>query len=203
MKRKLQLIDKITILYIVTAVLMLITTIVGIAMLIKILNSDVAVKEETPVVTTSMQSTTSIEYHKVIANEPELPESPAAKWAVEVSEQEFEEMARVVMNEASILPYTGKVLVAHVMVNRLQDGRWGDTMHDVLYYDNAFSHTDCNGDVTEECREAVLEALECGGAFPKDLLYFRTDHPHNFGYQYAVIGNTYFSTEIDYEGGDY
>ena len=203
MKRKLQLIDKITILYIVTAVLMLITTIVGIAMLIKVLNSDVAVEEETPVVTTSMQSTTSIEYHKVIANEPELPESPAVEWAVEVSEQEFEEMARVVMNEASILPYTGKVLVAHVMVNRLQDGRWGDTMHDVLYYDNAFSHADCNGDVTEDCRAAVLEALECADAFPNDLLYFRVDHPHNFGYQYAVIGNTYFSTEIDYEGGDY
>lgn len=200
MKRKLQLIDKITILYIVTAILMFITVLIGAVMAIKVTKSDVQIEDE-PQVITPMSSTTEIEYSHVISREPEMPEPTKTEWAVTVSEQEFEEMARVVMNEASILPYTGKLLVAHVMVNRLKDGRWGDTMHDVLYYDNAFSHADCNGDVTEECREAVLEALECGDAFPKDLLYFRADHPHNFGYQYAVIGNTYFSTEEDYEGG--
>ena len=202
MKRKLQLIDKITILYIVTAILILITVLIGIVTAIKITKSDVQIEDE-PQIITPLSSTTEIEYRYVISREPEIPEPAATEWVVSVSEQEVEEMARVVMNEASILPYTGKLLVAHVMVNRLQDGRWGDTMHDVLYYDNAFSHADCNGDVTDECREAVLEALEYGDAFPNDLLYFRVDHPHNFGYQYAVVGNTYFSTEIDYEGGDY
>ena len=202
MKRKLQLIDKITILYIVTAILILITVLIGIVTATKMTKSDVQIEDE-PQIITPISSTTEIEYRYVISHEPEIPEPTAKEWVVSVSEQEVEEMARVVMNEASILPYTGKVLVAHVMVNRLKDGRWGDTMHDVLYYDNAFSHADCNGDVTEDCRAAVLEALEYGDAFPNDLLYFRVDHPHSFGYQYAVVGNTYFSTEIDYEGGDY
>lgn len=202
MKRKLQLIDKIKILYIVTAILMLITILIGIVMLIKVMKSDVPVKDETPAVTSTVP-TTEIKYNKVISHESEIPEIETPTWVVAVSEQEIEEMSRVVMNEASILPYIGKVLVAQVMVNRLQDGRWGDTMHDVLYYDNAFSHTDCNGDVTDDCRNAVLQVLEYGDAFPEDLLYFRADKPHSFGYQYAVVGNTYFSTENDYEGGDY
>ena len=202
MKRKLQLIDKITILYIVTAILMLITVLIGIVLIIQVAKADIQITDE-PQLIAPMNSTTEIEYRYVISNESETPDEPATEWVVSVSEKEFEEMARVVMNEASILPYIGKVLVAQVMVNRLQDGRWGDTMHDVLYYEGAFSHADCNGEVTDECRVAVLQALEYGDAFPKDLLYFRADHPHNFGYQYAVVGNTYFSTEIDYEGGDY
>lgn len=202
MKKKLRLIDKIKILYIVTAILMLITVIIGIILMIQVTKADVNIENETPVLT-PMNSTTEIEYRYVVSNESEIPETTTTAWAVTVSEQEIEEMSRVVMNEASILPYIGKVLVAQVMVNRLQDGRWGDTMHDVLYYDGAFSHSDCNGDVTDECRLAVLQALEYSDAFPKDLLYFRADRPHSFGYQYAVVGNTYFSTENDYEGGDY
>lgn len=201
MKNK-TIIDKITILYIIVGVLMLITLIIGAVMIHNVKKSEPTVSDETPVVSIP-KTTTQIEFTKVVAirNEPEPPQEIISEWVVDVSEKELEEMSRVVMNEASILPYIGKVLVAQVMINRLQDGRWGDTMHDVLYYDGAFSHTDSNGDVTDECKAAVLQALECGDAFPKDLLYFRTDYPHDFGYQYAVIGNTYFSTEEDYEGG--
>lgn len=199
MKRKLQIIDKIALIYIATITVMVITLIIGAILIFQIKKSPVT--EETPVMSIP-NSTTEIEFVKVVAmrNEPEPPQEIISEWVVDVSETELEEMSRVVMNEASILPYIGKVLVAQVMINRLKDGRWGDTMHDVLYYDGAFSHTDCNGDVTDECRSAVLQALELNNAFPADLLYFRCDKPHDFGYQYAVVGNTYFSTETDYEG---
>lgn len=198
MKRKLQIIDKIALIYIITIALMVITIIIGVILLFQIKKSPVT--EETPVMSIP-KSTTEIEFVKVISTRVESPQEVISEWAVNVTETELEEMSRVVMNEASILPYIGKVLVAQVMINRLQDGRWGETMHDVLYYDGAFSHSDCNGEITDECRSAVLQALECSNAFPKDLLYFRADYPHPFGYQYAVVGNTYFSTEKDYEGG--
>lgn len=202
MKNK-TIVDKITILYIIVGVLMLITLIIGAVMILNLDKPEPTVSDETPVVSIP-KSTTQIEFTKVVAirNEPEPPQEIISEWVVDVSETELEEMSRVVMNEASILPYIGKVLVAQVMVNRLQDGRWGDTMHDVLYYDDAFSHADSNGDVTDECRAAVLQALECGNAFPKDLLYFRTDHPHSFAYKYCQIGNTFFCTEEDYGGGE-
>ena len=197
MKRKLQIIDKIALIYIITIALMVITIIIGVILLFQIKKSPVT--EETPVMSIP-KSTTEIEFVKVISTRVESPQEVISEWAVNVTETELEEMSRVVMNEASILPYIGKVLVAQVMINRLQDGRWGETMHDVLYYDGAFSHTDCNGDVTDECRSAVIQALELNDAFPADLLYFRCDKPHAFGYQYAVVGNTFFSTETDYEG---
>ena len=202
MKRKLQIIDKIALVYLIMAILILITLVIGIVMLVKINKTDVPVDDTALVTSIPNKSTTEIEFSRVIAvrNNPESPQPVISEWGIDVSETELEEMSRVVMNEASILPYIGKVLVAQVMINRLKDGRWGDTMHDVLYYDGAFSHTDCNGDVTDECRSAVLQALELNNAFPADLLYFRCDKPHAFGYQYAVVGNTYFSTETDYEG---
>lgn len=106
-------------------------------------------------------------------------------------------MARVVMSEASTLDFDGKHLVAVTMINRLHDGRWGDTIEEVIYYPNAYSTAD-NGEPTTECYEAVYEAIR-NQAFPEDLFYFRADKPHDFGYVYAHIGNTYFSTETDYE----
>lgn len=120
------------------------------------------------------------------------------EWDVEVTPQELELMSRVVMSEASILPFIGKVAVASVLVNRLKDGSWGETMTEVIEYPNAFS-TANNGEVTDECRTAVLYALD-GTIFPEDMLYFRTDHAHEWGYLYCKIGNTYFSTLNDYEG---
>ena len=124
--------------------------------------------------------------------EPEIEEG------LNISEEEMEEMARIVMNEASIVSYEGKLGVAVTMVNRFKDGRWGETMTEVLSYPNAYSHIR-NGEISEDCYKAVREAIECDGAFPADLLFFRGGHYHDFGYPYMAIDNLYFTTEIDYE----
>lgn len=127
-------------------------------------------------------------------------ESPmeVVEWEVDVTLEELELMSRVVMSEASTVPYIGKVGVAKVLINRLKDGRWGDTMMNVITYPNAFSTAD-NGDVTDECREAVLQALEGGAVFPEDMLYFRGGYYHDIGHPYMQIDNLYFSTLNDYD----
>lgn len=127
-------------------------------------------------------------------------ESPmeVIEWEIDVTLEELELMSRVVMSEASTVPYKGKVSVAKVLINRVKDGRWGSTMKEVISYPNAFSTAD-NGDITDECREAVLQALEGAAAFPEDMLYFRSGHYHDFGFPYMEIGNLYFTTLNDYE----
>jgi len=141
-----------------------------------------------------------IEYRDVIVAREESVEvgEEITPWIVNVTLEELEMMSRVVMSEASIVPYIGKVCVAQVLINRLNDGRWGSTMKEVITYPDAFSMAD-NGEVTDECRQAVLQALEGGAIFPEDMLYFRDSHYHDFGYDYMSIDNLYFTTEKDYE----
>ena len=128
----------------------------------------------------------------------DLTEEETALTDCPYSQEEIDLMARVVMSEASILPMDGKQAVAQTILNRLQDGRWGETITEVVYYPNAYS-TANNGEPTAECYYAVMGAIEYPSAFPTDMFWFRTDHSHIFGYEYARIGNTYFSTEGETE----
>ena len=141
-----------------------------------------------------------IEYRDVIVAREESVEvgEEIEPWVVNVTLEELEVMSRIVMNEAGNVSYIGKVAVADVMINRLIYGEWGNTMKEVLNCDGQFSHNE-NGEVTDECRAAVLQALEGGASFPDDLLYFRDTHYHTFGHPYMQIDNLYFSTLNDYE----
>ena len=143
------------------------------------------------------EETQEIVMGRVIQAREESP-MEVVEWEVDVTLEELELMSRVVMSEASTVPYIGKVCVAKVLINRLKDGRWGDTMKDVIYYPNAFSTAD-NGDITDECREAVLQALEGGAVFPEDMLYFRSGYYHDIAHPYMQIDNLYFSTLNDYD----
>lgn len=193
MKKK-NVVDKITIIMIIMAITIVATLIIGILMVISI-NKKKPVEVELVVKAPAKQ----IEYEKIIEVREEAQEFTEIQlWAIPVSEEDLELMSRVVMSEASTVPYIGKVAVASVIVNRVIDGRWGDTVHDVIYYEDAFSTAD-NGEVTDECRAAVIQALECSNAFPKDMFWFRSDHYHDFGYDYTPLGNLYFSTENQYQ----
>lgn len=134
-----------------------------------------------------------VAYQKWIATE----KTEEVSYVIDVTEEDIELMARVVMSEGSILPLEGKQLIASTIICRVLDGRWGDTVSEVVNYPNAYSTQD-NGEPTTDCYFAVYEELK-REASPDDLFYFRTDRPHSFGYEYAHIGNTYFSTEGEIE----
>lgn len=126
----------------------------------------------------------------------EIKEETTPKYLIEVTDEDIDLMARVVMSESSILCNDAKQAVAQTIVNRVRNGRWGDTVQEVVNYPNAYSIAD-NGDPTEDCYYAVMGALMYEG-FPTDMYYFKTDSPHNFGYDYTKIGNTYFTTETNH-----
>lgn len=131
-----------------------------------------------------------IEVKKTI-NAPETCE-------VAFSKEEIDLMARVVMSEASVLSIDAKQAVAQTILNRLQDGRWGNTISEVVYYPNAYSTAD-NGEPNADCYYAVESAIMYPTAFPTDMFWFRTNYYHSFGYEYTSIGNTFFSTETNHE----
>lgn len=125
----------------------------------------------------------------------EAPKAP--EYRIEVTEDDIDLMARVVMSEASILDMDGKVAVACTMVNRVMSDKFPNTVSGVVNQKNAYSTAD-NGEPTKACYKAVFTALEYE-SFPDDLFYFRTDYPHSFGHWYFTCGNTYFSTEEEHE----
>lgn len=122
--------------------------------------------------------------------EPIVHEEPT------MSSEDIDLIALVTMAEAEGECEEGKRLVIDVILNRIDSTRFDDTVHDVVYASGAFSSM-WNGRVDRcyvmgEIRELVLEELECRTNY--EVLYFRTDHYHNFGTPIMQVGNHYFST---------
>src|SRR5258707_7289238 len=56
----------------------------------------------------------------------------------DISPQDRDMMVRTVIGEADDQPAVGQAGVAHVILNRLRDGRWGDTPSSVVLARNQF-----------------------------------------------------------------
>ena len=100
----------------------------------------------------------------------------------------IDEMAKAVMGESGSEPLVGKVAVAATILNRME--YYNQTVYQALEAYDAYPYY---GVVTEECYRAVEIAIENRDLFPRDMMYFRTMHYHNFGVPYVQIGNHYFS----------
>lgn len=95
-----------------------------------------------------------------------------------ISDEDKDLLARIVHAEAKGEPYAGKVAVATVVLNRVKDDRFPDTIRDVIYQKQsgiyAFSPVE-NGSINdpadEEAKEAVQEALVYEG-MGNDSVYF-------------------------------
>jgi len=98
---------------------------------------------------------------------------------------EVDLLARLIKAEAESQPYTAKVAVGAVVVNRVQDSRFPKTITDVIYQKDAgyYQFTPVlngmiNKPATDEDRRAALEALK--GADPTNgALYYFDDSTTN------------------------
>lgn len=139
--------------------------------------------------------------HMIQSTEEEITrpaEEPAKKYLIDVSQEDIDLMARVVMSEASILSFDAKQAIAQTIVNRVRtdfnDFKNMNTVTEVVNYPNAYSTQD-NGKPNADCYYAVEIALTVE-AFPDDMFWFREDYYHEFGIPYMNIGSTYFSRGI-------
>lgn len=109
----------------------------------------------------------------------------------------MELMAKVVEAEAGNQNLLGKRMVVDVILNRVKDEEFPDTIVDVIFQKNAFTVID-NGmyeqvEVSEETWTAVwMELKEI--SYPQ-LFYFCSTGFHEYGKSWNKIGDHYFNTK--------
>ena len=115
---------------------------------------------------------------------------------VELSLSDIDLIALVVMAEAEGEPEEGKRLVADVILNRVDSGKFPNSVEGVVYQKGQFEAM-WNGrvdrcEVRDDIRKIVEE--EMASRVNSKVLYFRTNHYHNFGTPELSVGNHYFSS---------
>lgn len=116
-----------------------------------------------------------------------------SKYLIDVTDEEIDLLARVIMSESSICDIDVKYCIGQTVVNRVLSDKFPDTLTEVVYQENAYSTQD-NGDPDGDCYKAAEWALTYQ-FLPRNTYYFRTDHYHNFGKPLVKMGNVYFSTD--------
>ena len=110
---------------------------------------------------------------------------------MELTGREKDLIVRLMMAEASGEDLIGKALIACVVLNRLEDGRYGDSVEEVIYAQGQFYTAGMFQEPTPECYEA-LDIVLYGWDGSRGALYFCAT-----GYNGAVPlfkhGGHYFS----------
>lgn len=113
-----------------------------------------------------------------------------------ISDKEIELIERIVMSEARGESNEAQEAVATVILNRWQDGSFGETIADVCFASGQFA-APWDGEISMSVNLAVKNAIVYYNTYcqdlPSQILYFRSDHYHTFGTPYISMGNLYFS----------
>lgn len=88
-------------------------------------------------VTVTMAKTTTVCSPPIITETAVEPTEDV--WPYSISQEEIDLIALVTMAEAEGETELGKRLVIDTILNRMDDSHFPDTVHDVIYYPNAFS----------------------------------------------------------------
>ena len=110
--------------------------------------------------------------------------------AYTVTREEIETLAKIVYREArGIKEDSHKAAVVWCILNRVDDGYWGDSIVEVATYPNAFAWVP-DTPVKEELVDLVVDVIarwnyekqglsDVGRTLPKDYLYFTGDGSYN------------------------
>ena len=128
----------------------------------------------------------------LIVNSPEHEDVQARQ----ISDSDRDLIAQTIAAEAENQPLEGKILIAHVILNRVDNEAFPDTVEGVISAPGQFT-TWHNGQIqkavpTVEDYEAVKLALR--GENQEPVFFFRNQHYHGCGKPYTQVGDHYFST---------
>lgn len=112
---------------------------------------------------------------------------------------EVDLLARLVRAEAESEPYSGKVAVAEVVLNRVKNSQFPNSIHDVIYQSGQFSPVS-NGSINRpadsESVQAAKQALGSGSNIGDALFFYNpataSNHWLDSKATKAVIGNHVF-----------
>lgn len=141
----------------------------------------------------------------IMRNKIEEPEEEAAAETLAAeelpySESELELLAKITMVEAGYEPYEGQLAVANVILNRVRDPRFPDTIRDVIYAPNQFppAHNGLldKAEPNESVWKAVMAAAR-GENNVEGAVYFHNPKVSSGGFwnrltEVARIGNHRF-----------
>ena len=123
-------------------------------------------------------------------------EPPATEPETVLTEEEINLIALLTMAEAEGESEEGQRLVIDVVLNRMDDPHFPDTVYDVIYQQNQFSGM--YGEriercyVTDELVELVRDELQNRTNY--DVVFFRTNYYHSYGVPMFQVGAHYFSS---------
>ncbi|MDQ6596726.1 cell wall hydrolase [Bacillus salipaludis] len=96
----------------------------------------------------------------------------------QISQKEKDLLARLVTAEAKGEPYKGKVAVAAVVLNRVKNDQFPDSIHQVIYQKRQFqpvANGMINKPAVEDAKKAVNEALAKNGQITDALYFYNPD----------------------------
>jgi spore germination cell wall hydrolase CwlJ-like protein len=113
-----------------------------------------------------------------------------------ITSTEREMLARLIYREANTESLECQMAVASVVINRWQDGRWGDTLEEVIYSPYQFAPANLlyKTTPTELNYVAVDLVLQNGCTLEPHVMYFRANHHFDWdGYRsYTQVDFTCF-----------
>ena len=116
--------------------------------------------------------------------------------AYNITSEEREMLARLVYLEANTESLECQMAIVSVVINRWQDGRWGNTLEDVVYAPYQFTPSNLiyQTTPTELNYTAVDLVLQNGCTLSPYVMFFRTNHHFDWqGYKpYTQIDYTCF-----------
>lgn len=124
-----------------------------------------------------------------------------------ITREERDLLAKLVHCEASICTNECKYAVLSVVFNRLDSGKWGKTLEEVIYYKNAFTPATFglleDTIPTKADYAAVDYVVKNGPTVPTQVRYFRSDYDFTWdGYEnYIIIDNVYFGYFTHWQKG--
>jgi spore germination cell wall hydrolase CwlJ-like protein len=133
-----------------------------------------------------------IETEPEVITETVYIEAEPEEFFLNLTAEECDLLEQIAFSEAQGEGVRGMVLVMNVILNRLDAGRFGDSMEEVIFADGQFYTAGMTPNVSEECHEAMALVLE-GADFSQGALYF-----NKYGYREGKeplfqYGNHYFT----------
>jgi len=115
-----------------------------------------------------------------IEHEPSLKDVAGKKALIpsNFTAEEMDLFERLVSAEAKGESFEGKVAVAMVVLNRIDDPRFPNALKEVIYAKNQFQPVDngaINEPATEEAKQAVKEAISQRGTGDKSVYFYNPD----------------------------
>lgn len=120
----------------------------------------------------------TIEIVKEVEKEVIVEVETEPTYAYDITSMEREMLARLVYREANTESLECQMAVVSVVINRWKDGRWGDSLEEVVYYTHQFTPSNLihKTTPTELNYTAVDLVIKHGCTLPPYCMYFRTDH---------------------------